>query len=160
LYDLGGTLDTDLKRKDWVSRRLQDIAAVFRSGQRADQITLASQWLFDSYSGQDQLLSFVQSMVVLEILLGDKSMSDEIGIGKLISNRVAYFIGDTHEERAQLLDDFKEIYNVRSQIVHSGKHKLSFEDYKLWGRLRGICHRYRQGSLSAQGWHRRAGADS
>jgi Apea-like HEPN len=143
LHDLDGWLDTELKRKDWVDQRIQDIAAVFRSGPRAeaDQIILASQWLFDSYSGQDQLLSFVQSMVVLEIVLGDKSISDEIGIGELISNRVAYLIGTTHEERAQLLVDFKEIYKVRSQIVHSGKHKLSFAEHTLFSRLRWMCRR-------------------
>jgi len=141
LHDLEGRLDTELKRNDWVYHRLQVIAEVFRSGPRADQIILASQWLFDSYSGQDLLLSFVQSMIVLEIVLGDKSISDEIGIGELISNRFAYLIGTTHEERVQLLVDFKEIYKVRSQIVHSGKHKLSLAERALFSRLSWMCRR-------------------
>jgi hypothetical protein len=141
LHDLDGWIDLDVKRQAWTYARLQDIAAVFSSGARSEQILLAAQWLFDSFSGQDQLLSFVQSMVVLEILLGDKSISDEIGIGELISNRFAYLIGTTHDERTELLAEFKKIYRVRSQIVHSGKHKLSFSEYSLFSRLRWMCRR-------------------
>jgi hypothetical protein len=141
LHDLGGVLNTDEIRAGSITARLQDTAAIFRSGQRADQITLAAQWLFDSYCGQDQLLSFVQSMVVLEILLGDKSISDEIGIGELISNRFAYLIGTTHEERTELLEEFKKIDKVRSQIVHSGKHKLNLAENVLFSCLRWMCRR-------------------
>ena len=140
LQPIEGMLDTEGKRDSWTYCRLWDAGAVLQSS-AADQMLLASQWLFDSYSGQDELLSFVQSMVVLEILLGDKSISDEIGIGGLISNRVAYFIGATHEERAELLKEFKEIYKVRSQIVHSGKHRLTLHERTLFGRLRWICRK-------------------
>jgi hypothetical protein len=141
LHDLNGKLDTDDLQYAWRLHQLQRLASVFRAGNSGEQIKLASQWLFDGHAGHDQLLSFVQSMVVMEILLGDKSISDEIGIGALISNRFAYLIGSTHEERAELLADFKQIYKVRSQIVHSGKHKLSAEENSLYMRLRWMCHR-------------------
>jgi hypothetical protein len=80
-------------------------------------------------------------MVVLEILLGDKLMSDEIGVGKLISNRFAYLIGTTHEERTYYLATFNKIYDIRSQIVHSGKHRLSLEEHVLFMHLRSMCRR-------------------
>jgi hypothetical protein len=140
LHDLEGRLRPEHKPA-WVSVQLNDIGVAFRSGGRAEQTILAAQWLFDSYSGQDPLLSFVQSMVVLEIILGDKSASDEIGIGELISNRFAYLIGTTHDERTDLIRAFKKIYQVRSQIVHSGKPKLSLSERTLFSQLRWMCRR-------------------
>jgi hypothetical protein len=141
LHDLEGYLGDEAKLRSWAHYRIADMGTVFVAGERSDPITLASQWLFDSYCGQDQLLSFIQAMVVLEILLGNKSISDEIGIGELISNRFAYLIGTTHEERAELLKAFKDIYRVRSQIVHSGKHKLTLAERSLFSRLRWMCRR-------------------
>lgn len=120
---------------------LQNIGVVFAAGERADQISLGAQWLFDSYVSQDELLSFVQSMVVLEILLGDKAISDEIGIGELIRNRFAYLIGTSQKERTELMTEFKKIYDVRSQIVHSGKHRLNYQERSLLHRLRWMCRR-------------------
>lgn len=113
----------------------------FSAGPTADQIVIASQWLFDSYATRDELLSFVQSMVVLEILLGDKKTSDAIGVGELIRNRFAYLIGTNQKERTELMDDFNKIYRVRSQIVHSGKHRLTLEERMLFSRLRWMCLR-------------------
>jgi hypothetical protein len=141
IHDLEGYLDTELKRRCWIDDRLADMGVLFRAGERAESIILASQWLFDSHAGHDQLLSFIQSMVVLEIILGDKARSDEIGIGELISNRFAYLIGTTLEERSQLLTAFKQIYRVRSQIVHAGKHKLTLDERSLFRRLRWMCRR-------------------
>lgn len=134
-------LDSKEKEAAWSHWRKEEIAVVFRAGEQAEQITLAAQWLFDSYGGQDSLLSLIQSMVVMEILFGDKSISDEIGIGELISSRFAYLIGTTHEERADLIMAIKKIYKVRSQIVHRGKHRLTLEDRALFSRLRWMCRR-------------------
>ena len=141
MHTLDGTLTNDEDKVKWAMYRLRDIAAAFSAEKNADSIMLASQWLFDSHAGRDELLSFIQAMVVLEILLGDKKASDEIGIGELIRNRCAYLIGDSHEERTRLLDDFNKIYRVRSQIVHSGKHKLTLEERLLFSRLRWMCRR-------------------
>jgi hypothetical protein len=138
--DLEGILEREHKPGS-VSGQLSDISAAFRAGRRAEPTILAAQWLFDSYARQHPLLSFVQSMVVLEIILGDKSVSDEIGIGELISNRFAYLVGTTHDERTNLIADFKKIYQVRSQIVHSGKHTLTFSERALSWRLKWMCHR-------------------
>lgn len=140
LHDLGGTLLAPHMPR-WVSARLSDISAAFRSGERSEPTILAAKWLFDSYAGHDPLLSFVQSMVVLEIVLGDKAVSDEIGIGELISNRFAYLVGTTHEERADLIAEFKKIYKVRSQIVHSGKHTLNLDERTLFHQLRWMGRR-------------------
>ena len=80
-------------------------------------------------------------MIVLEILLGDKHIAEEIGLGELLRNRLAYMIGSSHRDRGKLLEDFSNIYRVRSQIVHSGKHRLTVEERSLFSKLRWMCRR-------------------
>jgi hypothetical protein len=104
-------------------------------------LLLAAQWLFDSYCGSNELLSFVQGAVVLETLLGDKAISDTIGLGDLLGNRCAYLISKTLEEREMILRDFRSIYDVRSKIVHAGKKRLNREQRMLFEKLQWICHR-------------------
>jgi Apea-like HEPN len=72
-------------------------------------------------------------------MLADRATSDEIGIGKLISNRFAYLVATSHEQRTSFAQRFSKIYQVRSQIVHSGKHQLSIEERLLFSDLRWMC---------------------
>lgn len=120
---------------------LTEMGAVFSAGAGGEAILLAAEWLLESYSVRDFRLSYVQSMVVLEVLLGDKATSDEIGLGQLLRNRCAYLIGKNHEERNALLKEFDDIYRIRSQIAHRGKAQLSFKERLLFGKLRKICDR-------------------
>jgi hypothetical protein len=91
------------------------------------------QWHFDSQCGNNHLLQFVQAMVAVEILLGDKASSDVVGLGELLANRCAYSLAQNAAERQELLDEFKKIYDTRSQIVHRGKAALSKnETDQLW----------------------------
>lgn len=137
-------LDEALKGQDarpYYRYVFSNISAALRAAENAEPTLLAAQWFFDSFGEFDIVLSFVQCTVALEIILGEKETSDEIGIGSLISNRFAYLIGSTHKERSQLLDHFKKLYRVRSQIVHSGKHRLTVEERLLFQHLRWMCRR-------------------
>jgi len=138
---LSDLLDTPEKQAHWCPRILEEMAHVVSAGKRAEPIMLASQWFFDSATGADRLLPFIQAMVVLEILLGDKAASKEIGLNELLRNRCAYLIGSGQEEREELYKTFSDIYDVRSQIVHRGKHRLNAHEVSLLGRLRAMCRR-------------------
>lgn len=121
---------------------LAQIAVILSAPEQAKRrIVLAAQWLFDSYCGTDELLSFVQAAVVMEILLGDKAVSDLMGLGELLRNRCAYLISTTYEERDTILRDFKAIYDVRSKIVHSGKKRLNMPERHLFAKLQWMCQR-------------------
>jgi hypothetical protein len=78
------------------------------------------------------------------ILLGDKTSSDLTGLGELLSNRCAYLIATSHAERNDLLQDFRNIYEVRSKIVHRGKSRLALGERSLFDKLRWICRRILQ----------------
>ncbi len=147
LDELGGKIDNEGKKAAWAARQLSRMRILFSSGENGTKIVRASRWLFDSYTGQDELLSFVQSMIVLEILLGDKETSNEIGLGELLRNRCAYLIGNSHKQRSELLREFNEIYRVRSQIVHSGKSRLTARERLLFNKLRWMCSRVIQAEI-------------
>jgi hypothetical protein len=137
-----GSFDSDAKRSAFTIATFGLVRVVLSGGKKADLIFLAAQWFFDGHSqGSDPLLKFIQTMVVLEILLGDKASSDQTGLNVLLRNRCAYLIGNSQEDRTELLEWFSKIYDVRSQIVHSGKHSLSASEFELFVRLRWICRR-------------------
>jgi Apea-like HEPN len=124
----------------WMVSNLQKIKTCFAS-KRAERILLAGRWIFDSFVGKNELLSFIQAMVALEILLGDKDKSDLLGLGELLSNRCAYLIGKSKAQRDEILNDFAQIYNVRSQIVHRGKSRLSSAERRQFYQLQWMCTR-------------------
>jgi hypothetical protein len=142
LHNVNGSLDAEKKRVQRIRERLDLIKCVFSNDkEKAKKILLAGQWLFDSYCGKNELLSFVQATVALEILLGEKSISDVMGLGELLRNRCAYLIGKSHKQREGILNDFKKIYNIRSKIVHLGKSKLNFKERLLFYKLQWMCRR-------------------
>lgn len=108
-----------------------------------DRILLGAQWYFESQRGGNQLLNFVQTMVCLEILVGEELKGDQakLGISELIRNRVAYLIGRDMAERNQILETFGAIYKVRSEIVHRGQTRLSKAEAGYHQTLRDYCAR-------------------
>jgi len=118
-----------------------DLVATAFSEPRNAGVLRAAQWLFDSYSSRSQLLAFVQATVALEILFGDKAISDVVGLGELLGNRVAYLIGTTRQQREEVLKDFRRIYETRSRIVHRGHNLLSAQERSDLYTLRWMCSR-------------------
>ena len=108
----------------------------------------AAQWLFDSYASRSRLLAFVQATVALEILFGNKAVSDVVGLGELLANRVAYLIGSTRQHREEILVDFRRIYDTRSRIVHRGHNRLTNQEQKDLHTLRWMCSRSIQKELA------------
>lgn len=113
----------------------------FDNPKTAERINRSAQWLATSYMTRNGTMAFVQAMVAMEILLGDKKTTDMVGIGELLSNRCAYLIGDSQADREQVLADFRGLYAVRSEIVHSGKSRLSHSEWSKYNRLLYMCGR-------------------
>ena len=142
LHTVNDTIKNQEGQAAWARRQFSATRSVFNGGSKADKILLATQWFFDGHShGPDELLKFIQTMVVLEILLGDKATSDQTGLSVLLRNRCAYLIGDSQDNRAFVLDLFEQIYKVRSEIVHGGKHRLSVRESILFDQLRWLCRK-------------------
>ena len=86
----------------------------------------------------DQIL---YSTISLEVLLGDRETADRIGLTKLLANRCAYLLGESRSERDKMMEQFKEIYDIRSQIVHAGLHQTGREVDKASTRSRELAAR-------------------
>jgi hypothetical protein len=125
----------------WIKFGLNGIRSGFADGSTSARLQLAAKWFVESYSNNRDLLGFVQAMVCLEIILGDQEDSQELGLGATIRNRCAYLIGRSHREREEISNQLKEIYRVRSTIVHTGKDQLTRTDHIMLFHLREYCGR-------------------
>ncbi|MGI9387430.1 MAG: hypothetical protein ACR2OX_08355 [Methyloligellaceae bacterium] len=141
LHDHNDLLSNRNSFEKWLNICLSDISSVLRSGKRGEAVLRAARWFFDSYDIRDESLNFLQTVIVLEVLLGEKSVSDVIGISQLLGNRCAYLIGKSHEDREDIKKEIQNIYSVRSSIVHSGHDRLTSEQRVLFHKLRWICRR-------------------
>ncbi len=129
------------QKERWIQKKLFNLWAVFSNENKNERLIRAAQWLFDGYTGDDELLCFIQTVVVLEILLGEEVPLDDISLGALLKNRCAYLISETLEEREKIIRDFSDIYKVRSHIVHRGKQEFSTRERALFRTLQDICER-------------------
>ncbi len=147
LEDVDNSIPDLPDRQKWMARNLMNFRAAYATGEQGAQILRGAQWLFDSYAAGNELLAFVQAMISLEIMLGDRATSDLMGLSELLRNRCAYLVGNNREQREEILYEFREIYEVRSAIVHRGKNRLRWKDRQLFHRLRWLCGRVIQEEL-------------
>jgi hypothetical protein len=121
-------------------QRIMFMRSPFLDQKRFAKILRASRWLMDSFTHHNEALSYVQRTVCLEILLGDKSISEDVGIGKLLASRCAYLVAKNLGERDQILREFPEIYNIRSKIIHEGASRISGDEWHFEGKIRRLCN--------------------
>lgn len=122
---------------DKLEEALRRIGSVFRS-ENGKGLRLSARWLFDSHCGRDELLSYVQATVAIEILLGDEETDPDVGLTTLMANRCAYLVATTGEARAHVLKSFRDIYKIRSKIVHRGKSRLNSTEVMLFNHLTSL----------------------
>lgn len=134
----GGEGQSQRQKEEWLNSaflKLQKILSHLNSA----SIRLAAQWYWDSYKGTDEVLEYVRRMISLEILLGEGADTAKASLGEILGNRLAYLVGKTHEGRSKTLADFKDIYNIRSKILHRGKHRLVGDDRSAKMKLNNLC---------------------
>jgi hypothetical protein len=125
-------------QKSHLKRAWSWIAAALRG--EDGRLAHAGRWLFESYCGTNPLLQLIQATTTLEILLGeDKEKSrrrSQLGTTELLANRYAYLVGSSHASRVAAEKEFREVYDTRSRVVHSGKDLV---DVKVLEAARTLC---------------------
>lgn len=151
--ELAPKRDIDTNRFSTVAAYLLLVSPAFADTKAAARVALAAQWFFDSETSDTPLLGFVQAMICLEILYGDKAAAQKLGLNELLKNRCAYSIGNGAEDRAGILREFDEIYDVRSRIVHTGHPRLSAREREHFHTLRWYCRRalYAEAEMLSKG---------
>ena len=128
----------EASRLPWLQKQLSEIDRALRS-KNNEKVLLASKWFFDSFKGSDEALRYVRRMTCLEILLGSSVNTVKSSLSEIMSNRLAYMIGNNYAERDRVIADFKQIYGLRSRILHQGQHRLGYRQAKLTSRLKELC---------------------
>ena len=70
-------------------------------------------------------MKFIQTCIGLESLLGDSAGNEGAGLTTIMANRCAYSLSHNIHERKEIIKKFKELYEIRSKIVHGRSNKLS-----------------------------------
>jgi hypothetical protein len=118
---------------------LRTIVHILDMDETSPKLALAGRWLFDSHSNDDGLMGFMQLAICAEVLLGTEDEGE--GVTALLATRCAYLIAGSAKERDDLIAEFRNIYKVRSKIVHRGLGTLKENERNQFRRLRVICNR-------------------
>lgn len=138
LWDRFGSKYPAQQKIPWLQSVLARVSAALCSP-NSSNLKLAAQWFWDSHKGADEVLRYVRRMTTLEILLGEGADTSEASLGEILGNRLAYLIGKTHKQRSDVLTDLKKIYNIRSRILHRGKHRLMGKERVMMSKLQTLC---------------------
>lgn len=130
----------EVSRIPWLRKNFSEIGKLF-DAEKNQSLLLASKWFFDSFKGTDETLRYVRRMTCLEILLGSSVNTDSSSLSEIMSNRLAYMIGKRYTERESLIREFKEVYGLRSRILHQGKHRFGFRESHLTSKLKEFCEK-------------------
>jgi hypothetical protein len=85
-------------------------------------IKSAVEWAFDAEIIENETVSFIQRCIGLEAILGtgiSETLTDTL------ADRCAYLLGTNLEARNNIRKNFKEMYKIRSKIVHGRAVRLN-----------------------------------
>jgi hypothetical protein len=100
------------------------------------QIFAAVRWIglgIDENIGTDKIIKFA---IALECLLLDKNDNSK---SKSLAKRCAYILGNTAKERQNINRQVKDLYDLRSRIVHDGSNDVNEEEIYEFQKLAINC---------------------
>lgn len=106
---------------------------------QAKRLMVASQWCLDSDVEAAPAMSVVKVCIGLESIYGDET--SEGGITRSLSDRCAYSLAADSNERDGLVADCRNLYKVRSKVVHGVRVRLSADERHLLLKGRKILER-------------------
>jgi len=95
------------------------------------RIMLAVEWIGQSMADPSPPSAFIKAAIALEIIFtyNEKEIITP-SIMHQISESIALILGSSVDERLKLEKRVKELYGLRSRIVHSGNKDINQADYK------------------------------
>ena len=105
----------------------------------AEAIKTASQWYFEGLCTENETFKFVKYVIAIESLLGDPK--EEGRITERLSDRCAYLLADNPKERKTIKKSFKDIYKIRSAIIHRRSTRIQEENSRFLIEARKLTER-------------------
>lgn len=107
-----------------VAYHLSSINKLFASSNgNAERIRTSLEWFGFSLMTENETFSFIQAMTALEALLGDDKR--DASLLKKVGDRLAFLLGETKEDRETIIEQFEQIYDTRSKLVHGRARQLT-----------------------------------
>jgi hypothetical protein len=119
-----------------IKENIQSLSYLFQLANKRKSILMALEWGYESDTIPNQTFRFVLKFIALESLLGDKK-----NVVETLTNRCAFLLADTHEERESLLIEIPKLYKLRSELIHGNKSLLGYENHKKLDSLNEILKR-------------------
>ncbi|MES2973295.1 MAG: hypothetical protein V4757_06785 [Pseudomonadota bacterium] len=98
-----------------------------------DSVAAAMEWYFDSLTNDNQTLAYLSACIGLEALLHYSSTKDEMmsEMTKRISDRYAYMLADTKDDRIRLMQEMTSVLRQRGELVHARERRLTPGAFRL-----------------------------
>jgi hypothetical protein len=115
---------------NWPSK----LISVSPDKKEAVPVKSAAEWAFEASISENDTIAFLQTCIGLEAILGDDS--DRESITEALADRLAYLIGNSIKARKNIKKNFKELYRLRSKLVHGRAVRLKDKElgYLEWAK--------------------------
>lgn len=94
-----------------------------------DRLVAAMQWAGRATVDNRREEAFLLYMIALESIMLAENDRDELGYRLRV--RVAHLLGRDLQARRRLSEQVRDLYRIRSQIIHSGKYEVKYADLGL-----------------------------
>jgi len=125
-------------------RKFEKIRVILNSNDDyAERIKASSLWYFEGYYTENDTFKFIFYTIAVESLLGleeEEKVKKNIHIPltERLSNRCGFSMGKSLKEKEKIKNEFTDIYEIRSRIVHRQKTILNKDDNEYLKKLEKI----------------------
>lgn len=116
------------KKRNWGFSEIANLLAKKRNGLE-DKIISAIQWAGKATVESKKEEAFLLYAISLESLILLDNEKEELGYR--LRTRVAHLLGSDLESRMKISNKVRDLYTVRSKIVHSGSYQVTDADISL-----------------------------
>lgn len=85
----------------------------------AERIKASCEWYFESLCTDNPTFRFIQFHIAIESLLGKPGIKGSITEG--LAERIAFLLGRNEKGREDIRNEYRGLYNTRSDIIHRSK---------------------------------------
>lgn len=118
---------------------LSKIGTIFAENVDCRKLFSACIWFYRAKVNRRPLDALLQATIAIEVMLGDRKASEGIGLTNLLESRCAFLLGKSSVHRAEIAANFRKIYDLRSQVVHDGRHSLRTGDREIVTLATKLC---------------------
>jgi hypothetical protein len=107
---------------------IKKIGTIFNDSIDCRRLFAACIWYYRAKVNRRPLDAILQATIAIEVMLGDRKSAEGIGLTNLLASRCAYLLGRSSSHRIEIEEKFRKVYDLRSQIVHEGRHVIKLSD--------------------------------